>query len=208
MAESATKPKSRIIPGDGTQTAYQRWELPNLLTADHMERLQKEAHEEGLRQGREEGLRAVRAQMQPRIEELERILSLLAEPLAALDDSVEQELVALAMAAARLIVRRELKTDPAQVLAAVREAMGALPAASRNVRLHLHPEDAALVREMLKVSEDEQTWRIVEDPVTARGGCKVLTDTSLIDASVETRLMSIMAVVLGGERTQDRARHD
>jgi flagellar assembly protein FliH len=135
------------------------------------------------------------------------MLTLLAEPLQALDDGMEQELVALAMAAAKLIVRRELKTDPAQVLAAVREAMGALPAASRNVRLHLHPEDAALVRETLKVSEGEQTWRIVEDPVIARGGCKVITDTSLIDASVEARLLAITAAVLGGERSQDKPKH-
>jgi flagellar assembly protein FliH len=147
---------------------------------------------------------AAQAEMATRIVALDRILALLAEPLSEVDDTIEQELVALAMAAAKLIVRRELKTDPAQVLAAVREAMGALPAASRNVRLHLQPEDAALVREKLKVSEDEQTWRIVEDPVIARGGCKVITDTSLIDASVEARLLSIMASMLGGERSKDK----
>jgi flagellar assembly protein FliH len=178
-----------------------------LLTADQMERIQQQAHEEGFAQGRREGLEAARAEMEGRIRELDRILGLLAEPLEALDDSMEQELVALAMAAARLIVRRELKTDPAQVLAAVREAMNALPAASRHVRLHLHPEDAALVREMLKVSEEERTWRIVEDPATARGGCKVVTDTSLIDASIEARLLAILATVLGGERTQDKPKH-
>ncbi|MCK7583249.1 MAG: flagellar assembly protein FliH [Chromatiales bacterium] len=32
-------------------------------------------------------------------------------------------------------------------MAAVREAMAALPAAARKVRLHLNPDDAALVRE-------------------------------------------------------------
>ena len=207
MSEATTKPKSKVISGDGDQTAFQRWELPNLLTADQMERIQKQAHDEGFAQGRREGMAAARAEMDSRIRELDRMLGLLAEPLQALDDSMEHELVALAMAAAKLIVRRELKTDPAQVLAAVREAMGALPAASRNVRLHLHPEDAILVRETLKVSEDEQTWRIVEDPVTARGGCKVVTDTSLIDASIEARLLAIIATVLGGERTQDRPGH-
>lgn len=207
MPETSTKPKSKVISGDGAETAFQRWELPNLLTADQMERIQKQAHDEGFAQGRREGLAAARAEMEVRIRELDGMLKLLAEPLQALDDSIEQELVALAMAAAKLIVRRELKTDPAQVLAAVREAMGALPAASRNVRLHLHPEDAALVRDTLKVSEDEQTWRIVEDPVVARGGCKVVTDTSLIDASIEARLLAIIAAVLGGERTQDRPKH-
>jgi flagellar assembly protein FliH len=107
------------------------------------------------------------------------------------------------MAAARLIVRRELKTDPGIVIAAVREAMGALPAASRAIRLHLHPEDAALVREVMGVSEDERAWRIVEDPTQLRGGCKLLTETSVVDASVDNRLLGVMASILGGERLND-----
>ena len=54
MSEATTKPKSKVISGDGDQTAFQRWELPNLLTADQMERIQKQAHDEGFAQGRRE----------------------------------------------------------------------------------------------------------------------------------------------------------
>ena len=117
---------------------------------------------------------------------------------------IRRDLTQQRLNAARLIVRRELKTDPAQVLAAVREAMAALPAAARNVRLHLHPEDALLVREHMKLHEEERAWKVVEDPALARGGCKVLTDTSQIDASLEARLTAILATVLGGERSHDR----
>jgi len=55
----------------------------------------------------------------------------------------------------------------------VREALAILPVASRNVRVVLNPEDAALVRQVYALSDSELTWKIVEDPVVARGGCRV-----------------------------------
>jgi flagellar assembly protein FliH len=202
MSDSGTR-KSKVIPGEG-ETAFQRWELPHLLTANQIERIQKQAYEEGFARGQADGLKDARTQLEARLAHLSSILNSIAAPLKELDEQAEQELVMLALQAARLIVRRELKTDPAQVIAAVREAMAALPAAARNVRLHLHPEDALVVREHLKLNEEEHPWKVVEDPVLARGGCKVLTDTSQIDASVESRLTAILATVLGGERSDDR----
>ena len=54
------------------------------------------------------------------------------------------------MALARQIVRRELKTDPTQIIGIIREAIGALPVAARDVRVHLHPEDAAVCASTLR----------------------------------------------------------
>ena len=104
---------------------------------------------------------------------------------------------------AKQLVRREIKTDPGQIVAVVREALSVLPIASQNVRLHLHPEDAVLVRAALSLNEGEYAWRIVEDGLQNRGGCQLMTDSSRIDASVETRLAAIIAKVLGGERGSD-----
>jgi len=50
--------------------------------------------------------------------------------------------------------------------------------AARDVRVHLHPEDAAVMREHLAPTESERAWVIVEDPVMARGGCQITTATS------------------------------
>jgi flagellar assembly protein FliH len=44
---------------------------------------------------------------------------------------------------------------------------------------------------------------LVEDPVINRGGCKVVTDTSQIDATLESRLASLMAPLLAGARAVD-----
>jgi flagellar assembly protein FliH len=125
-----------------------------------------------------------------------------------------QEIVQLVKAVARQLVRRELKADPGEIMAVVREALGALPSATRSAQLKLHPEDAKLVREALALSEGdargggmpgaaERTWRIIDDPTQPRGGCRVETETSLIDASLESRLNAVITRLLGGSRDDD-----
>ena len=173
------------------------------LTARQLEEIQKQARQEGFEQGLREGREAGLKELQGRARVLEQMLQALDRPFVELDETVEQQLAQLAMLVARQLVRRELKTEPEQVIAVVREALAALPVAARNIRLSLHPDDAALVREALSIGQEGQQIQVVDDPVQSRGGCRVLTDTSQIDASVETRLNALIAHVLGGERSTD-----
>ncbi len=168
--------------------------------------LQAEAHREAFEQGLAEGREAGRAEVRAQVERLAGMFYDLAKPFEALDAEVERELLTLAMALARQIVRRELKTDPTQIIGIIREAIAALPVAAREVRVHLHPEDAAVVREHLAPTESERAWTMVEDPVMARGGCQVSTNTSRIDMRLETRLGSILSELLGTERQSAGAR--
>lgn len=200
---------ARVIPG--TQADCAPWEPPvmgeahaaciGVPTARQIEQLQQQAREEGFAQGRAEALAAVR-------EPLEALLRALAEPLKDLDEAAERELLALVMAVARMVVRRELRTDPGEIVGCVREALAALPAAARRVRVHLHPQDAELVRSALRLEEGregEHGFSLVEDATLTRGGCRVTTETSQIDATLETRLAAIAARLLGGEREHDPA---
>ena len=162
----------------------------------------------GIEEGRSEGYAAGMAEGKSIIDEKSSqflsFMSALTEPLESLDSDVEDELVNLAMMVARHLVRRELKLDPTHVIAAIRQAVEILPVGTRNIMVFLHPDDAILVRESLTLAEDdEQRWKIIEDPMLSRGGCKVETEFSRIDASVEARLNSVIMQVLGGERGTD-----
>ena len=53
------------------------------------------------------------------------------------------------MTIAKHLVRRELKIDPTQVIGIIRHTVSLLPLAARNIKIHLHPDDAAIVREKL-----------------------------------------------------------
>jgi flagellar assembly protein FliH len=124
-------------------------------------------------------------------------------PLRNLDNLVEKELLALVIAIVKQLVRREVKSDPNLIVGVVREALSVLPVSSRNVRLLLHPEDAELIREVYALGDSEVGWQLIEDPVINRGGCKVVTDTSQVDASLESRLASLIAPLLAGARAID-----
>jgi flagellar assembly protein FliH len=190
------------------------------LTVTEIEAMQKQAYDEafaqgkadGLQQGHDEGYQAGSkkgydeniAMLQQKGEALNRLMGALSEPLKALDEEVEKELVKLAMGIASQIIRRELKTDPGEVIAAVREAIAVLPLSSQKVSLYLHPEDSALVRKVLKLDETSPTWTIVDDPLITRGGCKIDTDVSHVDATVENRLAAAIASVFGSERAGER----
>jgi flagellar assembly protein FliH len=168
--------------------------------------LQAEAHAEAFAQGLAEGREAGRGEVRAQVERLAGMFYDLAKPFEALNAEVERELLTLAMALARQIVRRELKTDPTQIIGIIRDAIAALPVAAREVRVHLHPEDAAVVRQNLAPTESERAWTIVEDPVMARGGCQITTTTSRIDARLETRLAAILSELMGTERHASQPR--
>ena len=216
---------SKVISGDElTNAAYHRWELPNMqsphgakgrveevpagqvrpLTAEQLEQIQQTAYREGYELGRKEGRAAGQQEINTAVARLGQVINAFTEPLQDVDARVEEELVALALAIARQIIRREIKSDPGQVVAVVREALAALPSASRRVQISLNPEDARLVREALTSGAGEEAnWRIIEEPMLTRGGCRIAAEHSQIDATVEKRMAVIAAQLLGGERRDD-----
>lgn len=194
---------------------FARWELPDVsspgigraraapASVRHLEGLEAQAREEGFARGLAEGRKAADEELARKGRALVDLLDALAEPLRDVDAQVESELAQLAMAVARQLVRRELRTAPEEVIGALREALRALPAQARKVRVSVHPEDAALIRTHLGLGEGERAWELVEDAMIARGGCLVRSEHSRVDARVESRLSAIAAAVLGGERVGD-----
>ena len=167
---------------------------------EELERLKKKAYQAGFKKGYRDGVSHGQSEIDTRVVRLESILSLMVEPVKDLDQNVVDELVQLSMMVSSHMIRRELKTAPGEVVATVRDALNLLPVASGNVRLELHPEDAETIRSAFVGDESERPWRIVEDPLLSRGGCRVVTETSRIDATVETRLNAVIARVMGSER--------
>lgn len=168
------------------------------LTARQLEELQKQAYEEAYA----EGLQSAKVEIQQEIQRFNSMVTGLSAPFKDLDKQVDEELVTLVIALVKQMVRREIKSDPGQIMAVVREAIESLPVASRDLQLRFHPEDAALVQKLYKISEEAQAWDIVEDPLISRGGCKIITSVSQVDATLETRLNQLFAEVFG-ERQQD-----
>jgi len=187
----------------------QRWSLPELgeseidrsgqMTAGEREKFQQQAYQEGFERGRREGQEAGRQAMAEQAGKLEQLMCTLTRPFEELDRKVEEELLELVFVIVRQLVGNEIRENPEQIMTVVHKAVAVLPSASRNLQLHLHPEDAELVHKLLPASDSETQWHIIEDLSVERGGCRVATDTSRVDATVAARLNNIIASLAGGE---------
>jgi flagellar assembly protein FliH len=199
------------------QAAIARWDLPAVegplahrkgggVNVMHLEAVERDAWEQGLSAGHAEGVKRGEAEFAKRINEvnarcaaLDAILATLSKPLEQLDNQMEQELTKLTLIIAKHLVRRELRIDPTQIIGIIRHTVGLLPIATRDVKVHLHPEDAAIVREKLAQPAGESEWILVEDPLLARGGCRLTTAVSNIDARLESRVADALTTLLGDD---------
>lgn len=201
-------------------TAYERWQLPKVshsdislhgTTAEKLELLQKQAYEEGYNAGYELGEKKAYEEKKQELTDnnnaLSSIIELLTEPLKEIDDEIVKQLADLSMVVAKQVVRRELHTEQGEIVGIVREAMTALPASTRKIILNIHPDDSDLIRNAFSLGQDDDSdelrWKLVEDPMISRGGCKITSENSRIDATVESRLNRVISTLLGGERESD-----
>jgi flagellar assembly protein FliH len=201
----------------------ERWSLPHVegnvigrpiderKAAAAAEAIARVAREQSEARGYEAGMAKAKAEMDKRIADLDArvqrlddVLNFISHPLQELDAEVEKSLLQLTLTIGKQLARRELRIDPAQVIAIIRESLQELPTAARDVRVHLHPDDASTVRERLTAPSNERAWTIVEDPAMSRGGCIVRTETSRIDARLESRINTLIANALGDERAPER----
>ncbi|MHB0816882.1 flagellar assembly protein FliH [Stutzerimonas stutzeri] len=164
------------------------------LTLDELEAIRQEAYNEGFSTGEKDGFHAgqlkarqeAEAALAPRLDSLERLMTQLLDPIAEQDRNLEHAMVTLVSQLAREVIQRDLLTDSSQIHQVLREALKLLPMGAGNVRIHINPQDFELVKGLRE--RHEESWKIVEDADLLPGGCRIETEHSRIDASIETRL--------------------
>ena len=160
----------------------------------HMSAAQQRSFAESRRRGLEQAAleaNALQDQLRSTAAQLQQLLQQVSRPLAALENELTDELILLALSIGKQLARRELRIDPAQVAAIVRETIALLPANSRDVRVLLHPADAAVLRDNLAPASVERAWQLLEDPVMTRGGCRIESEHARIDSRFESRVAAI-----------------
>ena len=155
-----------------------------LPTAAQLEEIQRQAHEEGYQAGYSEGAQRITV-----------LLNALEQALQQSDQDIAQDLLNLSLEVARKMLQQTLKTKPEILLNIIKEAIGSLPHLNQSAHLLLHPDDAAIVRASLGEKLDHNGWKIFEDPKITRGGARIETAHSQIDATVENRWQRIVAAI-------------
>ncbi|GAB4473000.1 MAG: flagellar assembly protein FliH [Burkholderiaceae bacterium] len=156
-------------------------------TAAAMNERERRAFERGRQQGFHEGQQEAQRQKAQHARQLERVLDELRGRFAELESNAADALLDLAIEIARQVVRREVEIQRDAVLPVVREAVTAIVDEQTHPRVHLHPDDLWLIQADLDTDGLYQGCRFVPDPAVARGGCRVQTVQSEVDATLATR---------------------
>ncbi len=185
-------------------TAFERWEVvelappaaspepdPQIELARLREQVRAEAYAEGLAAGRAEGEQSC-ARMKQLVESF-------GDALENLDFRLADMVLELALDIARQVVAGELAAHPERILEVVNLALKQMVESTREARLLLNPDDAALVRPYLEQVLDKARLRVVEDLRIVRGGCLIETPHGDIDATLPARWRQVVQV-LGSNR--------
>ncbi|WP_298231173.1 FliH/SctL family protein [uncultured Azohydromonas sp.] len=175
---------------------------PDISVAEHevlLEAARAAALEEGVAQGRRqgyedglrEGLSALEDFKRQHAGQLEAQVGMLLQSIdtqfQALEDTMAQAVAEAATRLARAVLRTELHNRPEAVAAVAQEAVAAMLAGSRQLRMLVHPEDEPLVRAGAGVLLESRGARVLASPAIARGGCVVESELGRVDARIEQR---------------------
>jgi flagellar assembly protein FliH len=144
------------------------------------ERREQAAYRKGLDQGRAAGEQEAAARLKPILDRFAQTIAELSSHRRQLRRDAETDLVKLAIAIARRVLRRGL------VKAALEKLEG------REVeRVRVHPADAAAVKQHLDLVGMTARFEVVAEPRLERGAAIFETTRGSLDASIETQLDEI-----------------
>jgi len=180
-----------LVKMDETELAELRLNAQKAAEAEGLALGRSQGHVQGLREGQAAGLAEVTAQAA----QLKALALALPAALKLAQSSVADDLLALALDIARKVLGQALAAEPQAILAAVHELLHAEPCLSGAPQLLMHPDDAALVKELLADDLKAAGWKVRIDAQIARGGCRVTAHSGERDATVQARWERVCAAL-------------
>lgn len=150
----------------------------------------REAHASGVKEGEAAGKAKAATEMEPVMERLARSIDEIAKFRPRLRREAEQDLIRLAMAIARRVIRRELAIDPEALHGLILGALEKLQG-QEICRVRVHPSHAAAVTACLKQIASASPVEVIPDASREVGTVIFETDRGNLDVSIESQLREI-----------------
>ena len=164
----------------------------------------KQARDEALRQGEAAGRQKALAELDQMMQQMARSIEAMAGMKSRLRQEAERDVVAVALAVARKLLRRQITVDEEAILGLVKAAME--NASLREVtEIRLHPRYLSQLQNYLNQIGAPEAIRATPDTTLELGAVILETDRGSIDASLDTQLEEISrgltdAVTIAGRR--------
>ena len=154
--------------------------------------------EEALQSGYEDGRKEAIVEMQKTLDSISNVFKKGLEDLACLKDNIlsetESDIVRLTIAIAKKLACKELEQHPESIVSVVKEAIKSVKNEDKIV-VKVHPDDHRALEnhfsDLIELVSETSKLKLEEDTGLNTGDCIVVTDTNLIDMSLEARMESI-----------------
>lgn len=150
----------------------------------------RDAQAAGRREGEAAGRQGAAAELQPVIHRLTRSIEEIGGLRGRLRAEAEGDLIQLALAIARRVLRREIALDPEALHGLVLGALDKLQGQEVS-RVRVHPSHVALVTESLHQNSASAKVEVLADPSREVGTVIFETRHGNLDASVDSQLQEI-----------------
>lgn len=150
----------------------------------------REGVEQGVLEGRQQGLDALRAEYAGIALTLDAMHSAFGKMQAEYLAARRTELVDIVARVAKQVIRCELTLQPSQMVVLIEETLASMPAASGEPEVHLNPAECARLAGLLP--ERARAWGLVADAQLEAGECLVRRGTHEADAGCQHRLDACM----------------
>lgn len=211
---SSDRGKKRSQQGAAVESIEEvRPEDLKAVTAEQLQNVTLEAEKEGREKGYQDGLKQgfsdgekqgakngekkayadTRVLLDEKTQAFKNMADALLDPVSMQDGELENVILDMAVHFTKHLLDRELSEDPSSLFKIVERAVNTLPTGAKNIRIYLHADDAELAHEAFEGSG--RNWVFHVDSSLTRGGCRVESDQSLIDFSIEHRLKAMLEKV-------------
>jgi flagellar assembly protein FliH len=168
-------------------------------------RIREAARQQGVAEGRDEAKRSLLPSLVA-LADAGQSLIVLEEKLIAL---YEPHLVQLALEIAEKVIGRVIDADDG-VIASVLERAKAEVTDAKQLRIFLHPDDLEVIREMrpdlIRMENGSgRTVEVLAAPEVGRGGCRLESESGILDATIPTQLDEIQRQLFDREMVGARS---
>ncbi len=188
------------------------------VTAQELEKITQDAQKDGYEKGHEEGYQEGYQKgenkgeedafnknnelINNQVERLQMVIDTLLIPIAKEQKELESSLKAMISLLVQKITEQELKTDSSCIVQCVDKALDCIEKSRDKITLFINPQDDEVIKKHLSNSSWNVDYQI--DETLIPGGCRVETETSNVDFSIEEQLDQILSQIThDGESDND-----
>lgn len=175
-----TKAKTKPEPSINQSISFSPEKIKGILDKAYLD-----GFDRGEKNGREAGMNQANEKLALEKAALKNLINTFSLTAKAKSQTLCEDVLSLALEVAKAMLKEQLKVNPKVILPILQQATNSLIDAEGPLHLHLHPDDAEIVRRHLEA--ELQDWNIQEDHEMERGGCLIETAANTVDASNANR---------------------